>query len=160
MKDEVVKDEAVKDETARGSAVAIDRDGVGNCFGCAPANPLGLHLQFVQLADGSVETRKQFDPNLCGFEGILHGGIQAVLLDEVMGVAAQLALPAEADNMACLTAELALRFLRPVPLAGEVIAHATVVHLRGRDMYVHGEIVAPDGSPLTTARSRWRQARR
>ena len=114
----------------------------------------------MQRCDGSVEARKRLDPNLCGFAGIVHGGVQSVLLDEVMGVAAQLALPADADDMACVTAELALRFLRPVPITAEVIAQARVVHLKGRDIYVHGEIVAEDGSPLTTARSRWRQARK
>ena len=158
--DHVVTDHVVTDEVAQEVPVLLDREGVGNCFGCAPGNPSGLHLRFLRRPDQSIEARVHLDHNLCGFEGVVHGGIQSAILDEVMGVAAQFALPSEADNLACVTAELSLQFLRPVMITGEVIAHAKVVHTKGRDIYVHGEIVAEDGSPLTTARSRWRQARR
>jgi uncharacterized protein (TIGR00369 family) len=87
---------------------------------------------------------------------VLHGGIQATVLDEVMGVAAQLRLPPDAGRQALVTAELALRYRRPVPCVGEVRARARVVAIDGADYYVHGEIVDGADQPLTTARSRWR----
>jgi uncharacterized protein (TIGR00369 family) len=136
-----------------------DRDGVGACFGCGPANESGLRLRFRLRADGSVETRLAPGRWLAGIEGILHGGIQATLLDEVMGVAAQLSLPPGSSRAAMVTAELNLRFLRPVGMDDEVVAVARVVGIEGPDVHVQGEIVACDGTELTTAEARWRLPR-
>jgi acyl-coenzyme A thioesterase PaaI-like protein len=53
-----------------------------NCFGCSPDNPLGLHLKFTEEND---EIISQWDPdkNFQGYFNILHGGIQATLMDEI-----------------------------------------------------------------------------
>lgn len=137
--------------------IAIDRSGVDRCFGCGEANDGGLHLRFVRLDDGTVETRHKTAPHHCGLDTVVHGGIQATILDEVMGVAAQLSLPPDATDLACVTAEMHLTYRRPVPLADEVIARAKVERIDGRDVYVDGAIVDPDGKRLTEASSRWRQ---
>ena len=53
-----------------------------NCFGCAPNNAQGLHLHFNDCGDyieAHWHPEKQFE----GFHNVLHGGIQATLLDEV-----------------------------------------------------------------------------
>jgi acyl-CoA thioesterase FadM len=76
-----------------------------------------------------------------------------------MGVAAQLALPADATNLACVTAEMQLAYKRPVPMDNEVVAKALVTGVDGRDIFVQGSIVDPDGTVLTEATSRWRQLR-
>lgn len=139
--------------------VEIDRDGVGNCFGCSPDNAGGLHLRFWRLADGSLEVRHRADSHHEGATGVVHGGIQATILDEVMGVTAQLALPDGAGSAPCVTAEMQLRYRRPVPLAEEVVARARVVRTDGPNIWVDGEIVGPGGEALTIATSRWQQLR-
>lgn len=139
--------------------LVIDRDGLGACFGCGAANEHGLQLRFRRGGAGGVETRLAPAAHFAGVDGVLHGGIQSTVLDEVMGVAAQLALPDGAGSAPCVTAELSIRFLRPVRMDGDVVARARVVRVDGADFYVHAEIVGPDGSELTTARSRWRQLR-
>jgi len=56
--------------------------GEYNCFGCSPANDIGLHLEFWEDDDEVVAQwtpRHQFE----GWIDVLHGGIQATLLDEV-----------------------------------------------------------------------------
>jgi uncharacterized protein (TIGR00369 family) len=138
-------------------AFEIDRDAVGGCFGCGQQNHQGLRLRFRRLADGWVETRVRLAPHFCGVDTIVHGGIQATILDEVCGVAAQLALSEDASRKPCVTAELSLRFRRAVPMDAEVVARARVVEVRGRSFHVEGEIVGADGAPLTTASSRWVQ---
>jgi len=53
-----------------------------NCFGCSPTNPVGLNLEFTETEDMIISewtTRE----NYCGYKDILHGGIQATLLDEI-----------------------------------------------------------------------------
>lgn len=132
------------------------RDRLANCFGCGQGNSHGLRLKFRQRADGAVETRPVVARHFEGVDDIVHGGVQSTILDEVMGVAAQLALPPDASTAPCVTAELAVRFVRPVPV-GEVWAQARVVRRHGSDLYIHAEILGPNGEELTTARSRWRQ---
>ena len=56
--------------------------GEYNCFGCSPGNDIGLHLEFWE--DGE-EVLAKWTPNKRyeGWMGVLHGGIQATLLDEI-----------------------------------------------------------------------------
>jgi uncharacterized protein (TIGR00369 family) len=140
--------------------LAIDRVGVGRCFGCGQSNADGLQLRFFRYPDGVVETRHRTAPHHCGLDTVVHGGIQATILDELMGVAAQLGLPDDATDLSCVTAEMSLSYRRSVPLDEEVVARAHLVSVDGRDLFVDGAIVGPDGTELTTARSRWRQLRR
>lgn len=143
----------------RPEAVDIDRSGVSRCFGCGQANPEGLKLRFERYPDGTVEARHKTAPHHCGLDTVVHGGIQATILDELMGVTAQLALPADAADLACVTAEMHLRYRRPVPIADEVVARARLQRVDEPDMFVVGAIVGPDGQHLTEATSRWRQLR-
>ena len=139
--------------------VTIERMGVSRCFGCGQANEDGLRLEFFQHPNGDVETRHTTASHHCGLDTVVHGGIQATILDEVMGVAAQLALPTDASEMACVTAEMHLTYRRPVPMADEVIARARLRRVEGRDVHIDGALVSEAGEVLTEATSRWRQLR-
>ena len=57
------------------------------CFGCGPANPNGLHLEFLLADDGSVVSFPVVPNTFEGPPGYLHGGIIATLLDEAMSKA-------------------------------------------------------------------------
>ena len=133
------------------------RSSVGNCFGCGPSNDRGLQLRFRLLDDDRVATTVEVPAYLCGVDGIVHGGIQTTILDEVSGVAAQLWLPDGSSDAPCVTAELAVRFRRPVSQRGPVTAVARVLRREGRSLFVEAAIVDDDGSELTTASSRWVQ---
>lgn len=53
-----------------------------NCFACAPGNELGLHMEFVDEGEYLCSywtPRDQFQ----GYKNLLHGGIQATLMDEL-----------------------------------------------------------------------------
>ena len=139
--------------------VTVDRSAVGSCFGCGQANEAGLRMTFARYPDGTVESRHVTAPHHCGVDTVVHGGIQATLLDEVMGVAAQLGLDGASTDAPCVTAEMQLAYKRPVPMADEVVVRARLVRVDGRDLHIEGAIVAGDGTPLTTAASRWRQLR-
>ena len=116
-------------------------------------------MLFVRYPDGTVESRHRTAPHHCGVDTVVHGGIQATLLDEVMGVAAQLGLEDAETNAPCVTAEMQLAYRRPVPMDDEVVARARLLQIDGRDLHVEGAIVGGDGTLLTTATSRWRQLR-
>lgn len=53
-----------------------------NCFGCSPHNQVGLHLTFIEEND-EIVSHWEPDTNFQGYFNILHGGIQAALMDEI-----------------------------------------------------------------------------
>lgn len=52
------------------------------CFGCAPDNQSGLHMEFYEEGDEVLSIWKP-RAEYQGWIDTLHGGIQAVLLDEI-----------------------------------------------------------------------------
>lgn len=59
----------------------VGRDGY-NCFGCAPGNRFGLQMEF--FSDGkTVWSRWHQAQHFQGYSGVIHGGIQAALMDEL-----------------------------------------------------------------------------
>ena len=53
-----------------------------NCFGCAPNNEVGVRMEFYEDSEEIVSIWKP-RPEYQGWIDTLHGGIQAVLLDEI-----------------------------------------------------------------------------
>ncbi len=104
------------------------------CFVCGDGNPYGLQGRFYR--DGSrtylvVTPRREFN----GYEGILHGGIAAGLLDETMGWAAALAV-----NRMCVTAEITVRYLARVPVERRLVVVADPVKISKRLCTVESEL--------------------
>ncbi|HSQ59356.1 MAG TPA: PaaI family thioesterase, partial [Acidobacteriota bacterium] len=64
------------------SEIVLDDDAY--CFCCGPENPIGLKLTFEETSEGRMRTlwtpRKEHQ----GFKDIVHGGLVATVLDEVM----------------------------------------------------------------------------
>ncbi|MFO0750086.1 MAG: PaaI family thioesterase [Myxococcota bacterium] len=54
------------------------------CFGCGPHNPTGLRLKFERRGD-LICSRFTLGPGYDGPPGLLHGGLQALIADEVAG---------------------------------------------------------------------------
>ncbi len=57
-----------------------------NCFVCAPNHADGFRLKFYHLPDENavVAPIPAAGPDRAGFPGVMHGGFQAMLLDEIM----------------------------------------------------------------------------
>jgi acyl-coenzyme A thioesterase PaaI-like protein len=127
-------------------------DPANTCWGCSPHNADGLQLRFERIDDRTVRSTYRAPASRCGREHTVHGGIQAAVLDEVMGAALGLLLP---PPLACATAELQLRFRRPAPTEVTLVVEATVVGEDHPHYLVEGTLADGDGV-LTTARARWR----
>lgn len=52
------------------------------CFGCSPDNPNGLQLSFTEK-DDYVTAEWEPKAHFQGWNNILHGGIQATMMDEI-----------------------------------------------------------------------------
>lgn len=136
------------------------------CFGCSPHNERGLQLAFTQVSPSGVELSYTAPDHTCGAPGVIHGGIQAALLDEAIGFAV-FAHDQSADGHGeadaavvrrdVVTVEFDLRYRRPAPVGVAIILRAEVVHVRDRDYLAVGEILAEDGTLLTWATARWRR---
>jgi acyl-coenzyme A thioesterase PaaI-like protein len=130
------------------------------CFGCSPHNERGLQVRFTHIGASKVEGRYTAAPHTCGAPGVVHGGVQAALLDEAIGFAVH-ARKLEDDpdtdpwKDPVVTAEFDLRYRRPVLVGAELVLRGEVLRVDGRDFYSVGEICAPDGEVLTFATARW-----
>lgn len=58
-----------------------------NCIGCSPRNGKGLHLHFEPHGN-EVRAQLLLDESYESYPGMIHGGIVALILDEVTGRAA------------------------------------------------------------------------
>jgi acyl-coenzyme A thioesterase PaaI-like protein len=114
------------------------------CFGCGPANPLGLHLRSFRRGDALVATW-QASPEHQAFPGVLNGGIVGALLDCHANWAAALALmeATGAERIPpTVTAKYAVRMHRPTPADAPIELEARVVDHEGRGAVVEASIVA------------------
>ena len=135
-----------------------------NCFGCSQTNERGLQLRFTQVSHSGVETRYTAPDHVCGAPGVVHGGMQAALLDEAIGFAMH-AMHAsdgeleenEAGWQRVVTMEFDLRYRRPVPVGVEIGLRAEIIGSHGRDYYAAAEIVGDDDEILTSATAKWRR---
>ena len=89
---------------------------------------------------------------------MIHGGVQATLLDEAMGMAVRTAMGD--DERWIVTAEFKLRYRLPAPTGRAVTVRGSVVRRAGDDFFTEGAIVDADGERLTIAESRWRVVER
>lgn len=82
--------------------------GGDKCFGCSPTNQYGLHLQFAEDGEG-VRCRWEPEARFQSWDGVLHGGITATILDETAGWAAMRRFLRSA-----MTTRIDVRYLKPV----------------------------------------------
>ena len=58
------------------------RLGEFNCFGCSPKNKFGLKMVFVEEEEKIISFWQPLE-YYQGYHNVLHGGIQATLMDEI-----------------------------------------------------------------------------
>jgi uncharacterized protein (TIGR00369 family) len=121
-------------ESLRALALAQDRPPhIGDLFG----------MEFVSIEHGSVTYAIQPQPRFANFNGTLHGGVYATLLDSVMGSAVHSALAA---GLRCTAIELKVNFLRTVGVdGGRLVGAGKVVHLGRRIATAEGSITDENG---------------
>ena len=109
-------------------------------------NPMSPPLVIARTSVG-VETHVTLDRRFEGPPGFVHGGITALLLDEVLGEAATHV------GLWGLTGFLNISYLHALPIDVELVATAQVSRAEGRKTFVSGEIAlaADSATPFVTA---------
>lgn len=126
------------------------KESFHGCFGCGSDNPSGLRLTFQETADG-VEAAYSVASHLEGPAGIVHGGIQATLLDETMCMTAYAKL-----GHSVVTGELTVRYLRPAPVQSPLLVRAHITETKRNSAFIEGRIIlVASGEELTRASGRF-----
>ena len=121
-----------------------------SCFVCGESNPLGLRLRFH--SDGRV-VRTEFIPcaEHIGFKNVVHGGLIATVLDEVMVWAC-----AVATKQFGYCADMTVRYQRPLRPGESVVASAELVeNRRNRIFEAKGELCEKSGTVIASATGKY-----
>lgn len=113
-----------------------------------------MKLRFKRITQNAVRCDFVADREFAGAPGVLHGGLQATLLDEVFGTAAHTAFEDHVPA-SMVTAEFWLKYRRPVPVAEPIAVYGELDRVEGRNFFVEGRIENSAGEVLTTATGRW-----
>ncbi|MEW5795614.1 MAG: PaaI family thioesterase [Candidatus Zixiibacteriota bacterium] len=124
----------------------------GGCFVCGDQNKFGLQAKFFDN-NGEAVTDVVASPAFEGYYGIYHGGVLASLLDEVM-IKAILA-----RGVFAVTAEMTVRFRRPVSIGEKLKITGRIVSRKGRVYATEGTAAGSDGTVFATAIGTYLEAR-
>jgi uncharacterized protein (TIGR00369 family) len=119
-----------------------------NCFVCGINNPGGLGVKFFDHGDcvkASFTPKKIF----AGYRSVVHGGIVSALLDEVMIWAVH-----ASEKRFGVTAELTVRFVKPMLIGKTYTLEGKVLDKRGRLKIATGRISDEHGGLIATAKGK------
>ena len=111
-----------------------------NCFGCSPNNMDGLRLEFIEDG-GYLRSEWQPEDKFQGYINILHGGIQATLLDEIASWCVQIKLKTTG-----VTSSMEIKYKRPVYSdKGKIKLVAKIINQRRNLVDIHAELFSSIG---------------
>jgi uncharacterized protein (TIGR00369 family) len=119
------------------------------CFCCGKNNTHGLQLEFTYPEKGKARTKLTIPAYFSGWKDITHGGLLSMLLDETMAHAC-----GSAGEWA-LTAELSIRFVKPVQVKEGVVVEAVVTEKKSRLIKATGRITNSAGETIATGSARF-----
>lgn len=119
----------------------------GRCFVCGPGNPEGLRLEFRMDKDrGEAEAEVVFPERYQGWEGVVHGGLLATVLDEAMIKAAW------GKGLRCVTGEITVRFAKPARTGDAYRLEGRVTgEKKDKIVFAESEILSADGEAVARA---------
>ena len=107
-------------------------------------NPVAPPLHVQTSSDGRAWASFRLNALYEGPPGLVHGGVSALVLDQMLGEAAA------AGNAPGMTGRLTLSYRRPTPL-GDLSAEAWIVQVNGIKTTVKGHLKDADGNPTVEA---------
>jgi uncharacterized protein (TIGR00369 family) len=128
----------------------LDPKSDNGCFGCGGANARGMRLAFEQDdVRQRIVGRFRLGEEYQGGSGFVHGGIIALLLDEVMSKVTRF----HAEH--AVTADLRVEYKRPIRVGQEIVVEGFVARRDGRQLYHEGEIRNEAGDLLARGEARF-----
>jgi len=119
------------------------------CFACGDRNPDGLRIKFEYPEPGRCRAVLRLDRRFQGWRDILHGGIVATILDEGFAHACGSADPGAGET--AVTAEMTVRFKKPVGIGRTVVLEGRVTGTKGRLVTCASTLADETGAVLAEA---------
>ena len=130
--------------------LTLSPNPANKCFGCGGDNGGGMKLTFEQdNLNRRIVGRFVLGERYQGGGGFAHGGIIAVLLDEAMGKVCRF------REVRAVTAELTVQYLKPVSVQQEIIVEGRETEMKGRNLFMAGEIRDESGGILAKGTARF-----
>jgi uncharacterized protein (TIGR00369 family) len=127
-----------------------DDPEVYQCFGCSPYNDFGLQLEFWDTGNELISSWIP-RPVLQSYPKVVHGGIQATLLDEIAGWVVYVKC-----GTVGLTAEMKVKFRQPLFIdQGEITIRARLKEQNKRLATIHAELINSSGKICAEAELRY-----
>ena len=121
------------------------------CFVCGQDNVIGLNLNFH--FDGEVARTKWLPGRRHeGYKDIIHGGLLAAVLDEVMIKAAL------AKDIRCVTASMEVKYKTPAEVGDELLFEGRVTEQKGRIILAAGWARNSKGDVIAQATGKYMTA--
>jgi len=109
------------------------------CFICGVENPIGFKASIrVDEQQASSWMKVHLAAEFQGWKDVVHGGILAALLDEACIYACRSRVEQ------CVTAELQVRYRKPVPVGSEVEVFGQLVETRKKYLSASAQIKIDD----------------
>lgn len=106
------------------------------CFACGARNPIGIHMQVTyQEEAAAAEAVLALPREFQGWQEVIHGGIVATLLDEIMMHAIWHFAGAG------VTLGIEVQFRQPLAPAEIVLVRGRITETKGRRLKAKGEII-------------------
>ncbi|KAF6809267.1 thioesterase family protein [Colletotrichum musicola] len=94
-----------------------------------------------------------------GYPKIAHGGLCAVLIDEVLGILIQRNMDTDRDSpvfrMNTVTASMDIKYLKPVATPAVVLGVGRIKEIKGKRILLRAVIKDAEGAELVTCDSLW-----
>ena len=121
-----------------------------NCFGCCDKNPLGLKMKFIEKED-YVMSEWIANTDYQGYHNVLHGGIQASLMDEIAGWTIFVKA-----NTGGVTARLEVKYKKPVALDEKpIVLKSYLVEINKRIARLKVELFNSNGELCSVAEAEY-----
>jgi len=121
------------------------------CLACGRSNPHGLKMDlYVDDASGTVHTSFTPTHHHIGFDGVIHGGLIATVVDEAMVWAATWA-----GRRFCLCGEMTVRFREPARVDEALRIEASVDLKRSKLVTTSCQVVNASGKIVAEASGKY-----
>jgi acyl-coenzyme A thioesterase PaaI-like protein len=117
------------------------------CYVCGKENGRGLHLRFEHPEKGKLTAKIVFEKHHQGFKNIVHGGMMAMVLDEMMvNLAWKEGIPA-------VTGELTVRLKKAAKIGETIHLEGRIEKEEGRLVYASSKALDASGQLLASAKA-------
>jgi uncharacterized protein (TIGR00369 family) len=123
---------------------SLNRYQEHRCFVCGKHNPIGLHLEF-DFKDNLTRTEFVPQPDHQGYDGVVHGGILASVLDDAMANCLWM------RGITAVTAKMSLRYREPVAVGSRLWVYGRIVQERDKTATAEGWLTNAAGTTLVEA---------